>query len=260
LKRYRRVWRQRHREPLRVLHWSVIGSVWAIDYAEPPIPIDGRLPSILAVRDLASGMQLLWQPVDAATGENAALALTSLFATHGPPLVLKSDNGGHFTSPAVQDLLRAHRVECLFSPPNWPRYNGGIEAGIGALKDRTAARAARAGHPGSWTWDDMAGAMIEANTLSRPRGDSGPAPSELWHARSPINDCDRKTFVTCVGRHLNEEKCAASSCVDGDADVWSMRAMARNAIRLALEECGYLHYTRRLIPPPIRSRKAAGIP
>jgi putative transposase len=257
LKRYRRVWRERNRLPLRVLHWPVIGRVWAIDYAEPPAPIDGRWEYLLAVRDLASGMQLLWLPVEAATGANATSALAMLFATHGAPLVLKSDNGGHFTCPAVQDLLRTHQVECLFSPPYWPRYNGAIEAGIGGMKVRTAAHAARTGHPGNWTWDDAAGAFLEANELSRPHNCNGQTPNDLWPIRTPINTAERGAFRQCVNHHLESEKQQAGSCVDATNEVWSKRAMAREAIRLALEECGYLHYTRRLIPPPIPGRKAA---
>jgi transposase InsO family protein len=209
------------------------------------------------VRDLATGMQLLWSPMEAATGENAAQALASLFANFGAPLVLKSDNGGHFTCPAVQDLLRIHQVECLFSPPHWPRYNGAIEAGIGALKERTAARAARAGHPGYWTWDDTAGAFREANESSRPHGPNGPSPDASWAGRTPIAADDRIAFRACVQQHLAQQKQATGSCVDATNEVWSERAMAREAIRLALEERGYLHYTRRRILQPIRRRKVA---
>jgi transposase InsO family protein len=226
-----------------------------MDYAEPPAPIEGQWDYLLAVRDLATGMQLLWLPVEAATGENAAQALASLFAQFGAPLVLKSDNGGHFTCPAVQDLLRDHQVECLFSPPYWPRYNGAIEAGIGAFKNRTEARAARSGHPGYWTWDDAAGALLEANTLSRPRGLCEPSPDMAWSSRSTILDDERSAFRTCVESRLIMEKMQTGSCVGAASDVWSERAMAREAIRLALEECGYLHYTRRRILPPIRRRK-----
>src|SRR5262249_17679616 len=63
LQRYRRVWRRRHRQALHVLHWQVPGSVWAMDFSEKPWPIDGLYRYLLAVRDLASGQQLLWQPV-----------------------------------------------------------------------------------------------------------------------------------------------------------------------------------------------------
>src|SRR5262249_62223266 len=58
LRRYRRVWRRRNRVPLRVLSWSVVGSVWAIDFTGPLPAIEGRYPYLLAVRDLASRSQL----------------------------------------------------------------------------------------------------------------------------------------------------------------------------------------------------------
>ena len=257
--RYRYVWRERHRVPLRVLHWPVPGGVWAIDYAEAIQPIEDRCFNLLAVRDLASGLQLLWQPVEAATGESAARALESLFATYGPPLVLKSDNGSHFTGAAVQGLLHAHRVECLFSPPHWPRYNGAIEAGIGALKERTETRAARAGHPGYWTWDDTSGALLEANTLSL-NGINGTSPEQAWQSRNPITINERDAFTACVQAHLAVEKRGQSPCEAATNGVWSEREMARKAIRLALEERGYLHYTRRRILPPIPRPKAARIP
>src|SRR5262249_281293 len=37
LRRYRRVWVRRHHQALHVLHWQRPGTVWAIDYAEPPL-------------------------------------------------------------------------------------------------------------------------------------------------------------------------------------------------------------------------------
>jgi transposase InsO family protein len=246
---YRRVWRERNRQPLRILTWPAPGRVWAIDFAEPPAPIDGHVAYLLAVRDLASGMPLLWRPVVAATATEAAAGLAGLFAEHGPPLVLKSDNGSHFTGGAVPDLLAAHRVEHLLSPPHWPRYNGAIEAGIGALKDRTDARAARGGRPGCWTWDDTAGALQEAAELARPHGLTGPSPAEWWEARTPIMAAEHAAFTAVVARQI--------ACGEVGDGVWSEREVARTAIRHALEECGYLQYRRRSILPPITGRKAA---
>jgi hypothetical protein len=251
---YRRLWRERNREPLRVLHWPVVGRVWAIDYTGPLPPVDGQYPHLLAVRDLASGLQLLWRPLAAATGTNAADALARLFAVYGAPLVLKSDNGGPFVGGAVRDLLHASGVTSLLSPPRWPRYNGAIEAGIGAMQARTDGCAARAGHAESWTTDDVAGALAEANALARP---PGPSPSDRWADRLPILPAERDHFRRSVDRHLDDEKRASGACVDDSPDLWSRRAMARDAIRLALEECGYLHYTRRRILPPITGQQAA---
>jgi transposase InsO family protein len=252
VKRYRRVWREQHREPLRILTWPIAGRVWAIDFAEPPTPIEGSQGYLLAVRDLATGMPLLWRPYEAATAGNAADALAGLFAEHGPPLVLKSDNGSHFTGGTFPELLAAHRVAHLLSPPHWPRYNGAIEAGIHALKDRTEARAARAGHPGAWTWDDAAGAVQEVAELARLHGFSAPSPAASWQARTPIRDAERATFAAAVQRQI--------ACGTVSNGVSSESEMARVAIRHALEECGYLQYRRRRILPPISGRKVASNP
>ena len=251
LVRYRRVWRRRHRVPLRVLRWSVVGSVWAIDFTGPRAAIEGRYPYLLAVRDLASGRQLLWRPVEAATGEVARDALAALFAEHGVPLVLKCDNGSPFTGALVEELLAGHGVFALFSPPYWPRYNGSVEAGIGSLQDRTDGWAARAGRAGDWTWDDAAGACAEANALSRPHGAEGESPDELWSGRRLIPPEERAAFGAAVAETRRAQETPAESCAGGGAVVRSGREMAREAIRLALEQCGYLHYTRRTIPPPL---------
>jgi len=249
LKRYRRIWREQNREPQCVLRWPIPGRVWAIDFAEPPAPIDGCFGYLLAVRDLASGRSLLWRPVEAATADEAAAGLAGLFAEHGPPLVLKTDNGSHFTGGAVTALLAAHGVEHLLSPPYWPRYNGAIEAGIHSLKDRTAARAARAGHPGSWTWDDTAGALVEAAEQPRPHGPAGPNPAAVWAARAAIPTAERDAF----GAYVREQ----IACGPPAEGVWSEREVARRAIRHALEERGYLQYRRRRILPPITGPTAA---
>jgi transposase InsO family protein len=251
LARYRRVWRKRHRQPLRILTWPVPGRVWAIDFAEPPTAVDGRFGYLLAVRDLASGRPLLWKPVAAATAEDAADAVAALVAEHGAPLVLKSDNGSPFTGEAFTRLLAVHRIAHLLSPPYWPRYNGAIEAGIHALKDRTAAHAARAGHPGHWSHDDVSNALAEAQQQAHPLGEHGPDSATLWKTRSPITGTERDTFQAAVQ--------SRSACIEATVPVCSKSEMARTAIRLALEQCGYLHYRRRLIPPPIPGRKVARI-
>jgi transposase InsO family protein len=134
LRRYRRVWRARHRVPLRVLRWSAPVRVWAVDFTGPLPGVEGGRRYVLAVRDLASGRQLLWRPAEAATGDVARGALAGEQARHGAPLVLKSDNGPPFTAAAVREELAGHGVVGLYSPPHWPRYNGAIEAGIGSLR------------------------------------------------------------------------------------------------------------------------------
>jgi hypothetical protein len=55
LRRYRKVWKRRQKLLASILHWKKPGSVWAVDFAEPPLPIEGCYVRLLAVRDLASG-------------------------------------------------------------------------------------------------------------------------------------------------------------------------------------------------------------
>src|SRR5205823_259248 len=96
------------------------GTVWAIDFAEPPLPVDGCFGYMLAVRDLASGAQLLWLPVADATAGTALAGLESLFREHGAPLVLKSDNGSAFIAKDLAALLECRQVWHLRSPREWP--------------------------------------------------------------------------------------------------------------------------------------------
>src|SRR5262249_36803615 len=136
LRRYRRIWRRRRRLLLHRLHWRRPGTVWAIDFTEPQQPIDGCYPRLLAVRDLASGYQLLWLPVADESEDTAIPALQALFRQHGAPLVLKSDNGSAFIGERLALLLQSLQILPLFSPPRLPSYNGSCEAGIGSMKTR----------------------------------------------------------------------------------------------------------------------------
>jgi transposase InsO family protein len=126
-----------------------------MDHALAPCWIDGAGRDILAVRDLASGQQLLWLPVTEATAETTLEMLAWLFVCHGAPLVLKSDNGSPFSAEVMSEFLRGHGVWPLFSPPRTPAYNGACEAGIGSMKKRTAYQAVRHGRPEEWISNDL---------------------------------------------------------------------------------------------------------
>src|SRR5262249_13494872 len=192
LRRYRRVWVRRHAQALHVLHWPRPGTVWAIDYAEPPQPLEEGYTDLLAVRDLASGLQLLWLPVAEATAAATSAALLALFTLYGAPLVLKLDNGAPFVAQATRELLAQWQVLALYSPPGRPQYNGAIEAGIGALKARTHYQAVRQGRPGEWTLADAEAARLEADALARPWGAHGPTPAERWAGRVGVTERGRR--------------------------------------------------------------------
>jgi transposase InsO family protein len=255
-KSYRELWRQENRRPLRVLHWQRPGSVWAMDFAAAPAPIDGLYPYLLAVRDLASGKQLLWRPVLATTAEVVRAELVPLFCAFGAPWVLKSDNGPAFRADQTKRLLQQWGVFTLFSPPHRPAYNGAIEAAIGSLKTRTERLAALAGHPLFWTSMVVEAARLEANATARPRRLKGATPDQVWDARLPLTAEGRECFRAAMQRY-QAEGWNEQGGKPAEPSHWDEAAVDRIALRRALVAHDLLLFTRRSIPALIKRPKAA---
>jgi hypothetical protein len=180
--------------------------------------------------------------------------MESLFVMHGAPLVLKCDNGSAFIDHVFRAGVSSFGVEMLFSPPRIPSYNGSIEAGIGSLSGRTEQHAARQGHPGHWTWDDVEAALAEANATARPFGELGPSPDAVCASRTLINPEERSLFQRTVATRRQEVLDAQGRPLATLQDAASQRATERQTIRQVLVELGYLHLTRRRISLPIRKQ------
>jgi transposase InsO family protein len=252
---YRREFQRGNQLLIEELSWSLPGRVWAMDHAAAPSPIDGVYGSLLAVRDLASGMQLGWLPVPDETAETTMDALAALFVEYGPPLVLKSDNGSGFKSERLMAFLDQWGVTPLHSPPVTPEYNGSCEAGIGAMKVRTHYQAALAGRPGRWTSEDVEAARRRANEFHHPDGHTQPTPLEVWQSRSLIDDNERKRFLETLERIRREHE-PPRDAAPTEAD---LAREQRSVVRQALVELGVLSTRRRLITLPIKSKKPAKI-
>lgn len=260
LRRYRRVCLRRGEVALSTLRWTRPGTVWAMDYTEPEGgPIDGVYRWVLVVRDLASGQMLAARPVEAPTARATTDVLRALFAGHGTPLVVKSDNGSHFTAEEVRELLRRHGVLPLLSPPRTPRYNGAVEAGIGALATRAHHIAARNGRPEEWTCDDVEGARRMANETARPHGHAGPTPQELWHARASLAMLERERFRETYERRVTEARTELELPEQGPLGPQDRDRVDRLAIGRALVEHGLVEYRRRRITPAFSFLKRAKI-
>jgi transposase InsO family protein len=247
--RYRRVLRKRG-VLLHQLQWLNRGAVWATDFAEAPAPIDAHFPYVLSVRDLAAGKQLLALPVPDTSAQVVCDALCALFAEHGPPLVLKSDNGAAFIAKPTRELLDRHGVQHLLSPPGTPSYNGACEAGIGGLRTRAHYQAARHGRPGHWTCDDVESARLMTNQTARPFGPLAATPDELWAARMPPCADDR----ALLHRAVEEARTVARVDFEHHSDASAQRAqdaITRIAISRALIKLGYLQLRRRRFSHPV---------
>lgn len=251
--RFRWHCRQEGQRLLHVLHWHRPGAVWAMDHVDPRRQIDGRWPYVLAVRDLASGCQIAWLPVQDESADSTLEALQWLFLDHGPPLVLKSDNGSGFIAERMRRFLAQWQVLPLFSPPYTPEYNGACEAGNGALKLRTNEQAARAGRIGIWTAEDCEAARRMANEVNYPWGPLKPTPLAAFAARQPISAEFRAAFRRSVEHERAQERIDRKYPLDAELDHADQAAIDRVAIRRALVEHGFLTFTRRSITPQIQS-------
>lgn len=124
---------QQHQAELRHLTWHVPGSVWSLDDAELA-RFDDHLLHLHQVQDLASPYKFTPLGGGPVLGESVALHLEQLFLQHGPPLVLKRDNGSNLNHQAVDKVLARYLVIPLNSPPHYPPYNGGMECAVREVK------------------------------------------------------------------------------------------------------------------------------
>lgn len=233
---YRRYYRASHRRSTERLTWHEPGYVWAMDHVVPPQPIDGVDRAAFAVRDLASGQQLAWQPVPDQTAAPTAAVLQALFRQHGPPLVLKSDNGSAFRDQNTQDLLAAEGVVWLPSPPRKPWYNGSCEAGNHSMRTRTDHFAERAG---GWTSQSLAAARRQANEFTRLGGPRGDTHSRRWAARLPVRAALREQLRAMISSH-REQVIAERGDNFQPANKNHQHQVLRQAARRALLELGLL--------------------
>ena len=122
-----------HQAELRHIAWKISGLVWSLDDAELARFAHHRL-YLHQVQDLASRYKFTPWVGERVLGETVAVHLEQLFLQHGPPLVLKRDNGSNLNQQAVDEVLARYLVLPLNSPPHYPPYNGGMERAVRELK------------------------------------------------------------------------------------------------------------------------------
>ena len=239
--RYRRWWRNKHAVHGYRLTWHGAGAVWAMDFTKTKHAIDGKTQIIFTVRDLASHYHICWLPVADEKAETIIPILRRLFEQHGPPLVLKSDNGAAFIAEDALELLKQWRVLALFSPPRLPSYNGAIERSNTTLKVYTHTSAVSDRHPFRWSSADLARAVTVANQFTRPWGASGETPAERWQSRPLISEHGRRQLLDLVEQQL---PVARHDLGFGDElSASDRRAASRMAISRSLRQLGQLTAT-----------------
>lgn len=236
------------------LRWERVGTVWAMDHSKPSVPLETPYKKLFAVRDLGSNYILAGEPVRGETAAEVIGVLKRLFAAHGPPLVLKSDNGPAFISEEMAVFLSEHRVIHLFSPPQTPRYNGAVEAGFGGLKTRAHLHAWLHGHPEWWTCDDIEAGRLAGNELGRCPFIAQLSPEDAWAKRRPVTDAEREAFDDELQGRL-DDALADRGLSKLPGDFYNRKALERQAIVNTLTHCDYLSIRRRRITGTIFRRR-----
>lgn len=124
-----------YRRNQRRIEWLVPGIIWAIDGTTYVGECSGK-HEIMTVRDLGSKylfrpMVTQWTPC---CGEVAGHT-EELAGAHDLPLLIKMDNGGNLVGQKHMNMLAAHRIIPLISPPVYPQYNGSLENAQADVKD-----------------------------------------------------------------------------------------------------------------------------
>jgi putative transposase len=113
--------------------------VWSYDFVADRTH-DGRPLRMLTVIDEFSRECLAIEVARKLNSDDVLETLTRLFAEHGPPDYLRSDNGPEMTAKVVRDWLRDLGVKTLFIEPGSPWENGYNESFNGTLREEVLNR------------------------------------------------------------------------------------------------------------------------
>jgi hypothetical protein len=127
------------------------------------------------------------------------------------------------------------------------------------MKKRTEYQADRDGHAGQWSAENLATAQQQANETARPRGPKGPTPEQAWQQRDQIGVSERRDFAKTVRTLECEVRQREGLPPEEQLNRRDEGAVQREVLRRALVAHGYLLFTRRRLPIPIRGHKAAKI-
>lgn len=150
LKRVYRIWRREglkvpQKQPKRGRLWLNDGScirlrperpghVWCYDFVQDQTQ-DGRAFRMLTVVDEFTRQCLAIVTARKLKSDDVLHCLTELFAIHGPPEHIRSDNGSEFTAKAVHLWLGRIGVQTLYIEPGSPWENGYNESFNSKLRD-----------------------------------------------------------------------------------------------------------------------------
>ena len=163
-------------------------GVWqllAMDFHGPITPTSRRGNKyIISLTDILSKF-VITKAVRDCTTDTAAQFLQAVICQYGTPKSLLTDNGTHFTSTMMNQLLQRLGITHLFSTPYHPQTNGQIERFNSTLDAKIAALS----NQSRSDWDDQL-PFVTFNYNSTLHSTTKTIPFELMYGRSPVFPCD----------------------------------------------------------------------
>ena len=134
-----------------------------------------------------------------------------------------------------------------------------LRAVVEYIEEHLDATQPRDGHADQWCSEHLAQAQQQANETARPRGPKGPTPAQAWQQRPALGAGERRQFGDTVRALEREVRQREGLPLEEKLQRKDEGAVQREVLRRVLVAHGYLLFTRRRIPIPIRGRKAAKI-
>lgn len=220
--RVKRILRRRRRRNMCKLRWLVQGAVWAIDGTKCELPVGENGRQALVVVDLGSHTVLAADSVPGERAEEAIACLQRLIEKHGPPIVLKADNGPAFISHIMASFCQRHGITLMHSPVYMPSYNGTNE-----VSNRWSTRRAMAAARLRGSTDRLCQADLDCGVTC-----IGTLP--------PVDEDLRQRFLATYAEHLELVAAQRGLVVDEHLKDHVRRSIGRVAARRALELCHIL--------------------
>jgi len=118
--------------PVAPLHpWSWPDKPWSRIHMDYAGPVNNQMLFVV-VDSFSKWMEVL--PVKTASASVTIEKLRALFATHGIPEIIASDNGTHFVNALMKQFLKANGVRHITAAPYHPSSNGLAEWTIQTCK------------------------------------------------------------------------------------------------------------------------------
>jgi transposase InsO family protein len=129
-----------------------VGHVWSYDFAFDE-STDGRRLKCFSVLEEYSRFDLALEVERRFTSRDVIATLDRLFAEHGAPSCIRSDNGPEFIANEIRKWLASRGVRTLYIEPGSPWENGYAESFHSTLRDELLDR-------------ELFGNVIEAQLLA----------------------------------------------------------------------------------------------